>query len=624
MRWWVAATCLAGTLGCNGLAKDDPMSRLPTPTASKLDAGVAITTTGEDAAPPTAGQDAGTASAVVPEAAAKLGLCATPPALSPALRLAPVDPGQKFVRCGTYGPERGWQVTLSPAGRFLAAQTSAGTVRLIDVQQWREVVQLASPVGRLDAVAFSPDGQHLATLSAEAGEVTLWRTSDGNLERSWALTPASTIDATRSSLAFSSDGRMLATSLGDNQHPSDNPVTLAVIDTQGPPAIQTPEVDPEDMGFGMAISSMRFVGNDAMLLFEGAFEVGNSPGSLRLSLYRAPSGPEIELYSAYGRGFNGYAASPDGQLVVFASSSFPGAGLYVVRASTGAVIASDTTFGGAVLGFTPEGAAFYVRQGNVVSSLGAQTLQPVGSFPLASDAVFRAVAPNGDLVTTNASSTSWWDPATGAVTRTLSFAADQIVWSQDGALEIVTGGGALFQAFRTADGSALCSAPAGSPSITYLTSSPNGTQLAYAYDDGTIEVGSAVAPTGTTRFKTNTPTITDLALSEDGARVAVNGTVPSGTGTPANAPTMIYDVATGTVLRQLDLPYDEVTASVLSSDGSKYALGVVDATTFANRARAIDVDSGQVLLDLQPSSIAGYDAPDIFSWDGSELAVASD
>lgn len=626
MRWWFAVACLAGALGCNGLDTKEPPGLTTTRTTLAPDGGAAPMSTDRDAVAAPMDNDAGApaGSAEVPEAPAKLDLCATPPVLSPALRLAPVDPGQRYVRCGTYGPELGWHVTLSPAGRFLAAQTSAGTVRLIDVQQWREVVQLASPVGRLDAVAFSPDGQHLATLSAEAGEVTLWRTSDGDLERSWALTPASTIDATRSSLAFSSDGRTLATSLGDNPDPHDDSIMLQVIDTAGPAAIQTPQVDPENMALGMAFPAMKFVGNDAMLLVQAGYQVGNSPGSTRLSLYRAPSGPEIALYDAYSRDFDGYAVSPDGQLIAFASGAFPGSGLYVVRAATGETIASDTTFGGSVLGFAPDRTAFYVQQGDVVLSLAAKTLEPLGSFPLAADAVFRAIAPNGDLVTTSASSTSWWDPATGAVTRTLPFAIDQIVWSQDGALEIVTGGGALFQAFRTADGTALCSAPAASPAIRYVATSPASTQIGYAYDDGTVEVESATAPTGATRFKANTPAITDLALSDDGTRVAVNGTTPSGNDTPTNAPTTIYDVATGSVLQQLNLPYYEVTASVLSTDGKKYALGVVDATTFANRARAIDVDSGQVLLDLQPSSLAGYDVPDVFNVDGSELAVASE
>ena len=95
------------------------------------------------------------------------------------MTLAPPAPGQQYLRCASLGPEQGWDVTPSPSGDRLAARTAAGTVRLISTVSWTEVAQLASPVGELDAVAFSPDGTTLATVSSEMGEVTLWRASDG-------------------------------------------------------------------------------------------------------------------------------------------------------------------------------------------------------------------------------------------------------------------------------------------------------------------------------------------------------------------------------------------------------------------------------------------------------------
>ncbi len=134
--------------------------------------------------------------------------------LGTALTLAPAAPGQAYVRCGSLGPEQGWTVTPSPTGDRLAAITAAGTVRLISTATWTEIAQLASPVGELDAVAFSPDGTRLATLSSEMGEVTLWRASDGAFQSAFAGPPATTLDAVASSLAFSPDGQKLATSLG--------------------------------------------------------------------------------------------------------------------------------------------------------------------------------------------------------------------------------------------------------------------------------------------------------------------------------------------------------------------------------------------------------------------------
>ena len=59
-----------------------------------------------------------------------------------------------------------------PRRRALAARTGLGTVRLIATDGWREVTEIVSPIGRLDAAAFSPDSTQLAVMSAEAGAIT--------------------------------------------------------------------------------------------------------------------------------------------------------------------------------------------------------------------------------------------------------------------------------------------------------------------------------------------------------------------------------------------------------------------------------------------------------------------
>jgi hypothetical protein len=107
--------------------------------------------------------------------------------LSPSFELAPSAPGQNYVRCQTLGPEAGWQeIAIAADGQHVAARTGAGTVRLIATNPWHEVAQIASPLGVLDAMAFAPDGQLLAVLSAEMGEVSVWRSGDGTRVASFA------------------------------------------------------------------------------------------------------------------------------------------------------------------------------------------------------------------------------------------------------------------------------------------------------------------------------------------------------------------------------------------------------------------------------------------------------
>ena len=246
------------------------------------------------------------------------------------LTLAPAAPGQAYVRCGTLGPEQGWTVTPSPTGDRLAAITAAGTVRLISTTTWTEVAQLASPVGELDAVAFSPDGTRLATLSSEMGEVTLWRASDGALQTSFAGPPASTLDTIASWLAFSPDGLKLATSLGtvidlttgartswrtgapDTTALQPNPENLNGVDEGGSPLL-------------------RFTAGDARLFVVTRYQIGNSPPSIRLELRDPTTGAQTVLFDAYERGLRGYAISDDGRYIARGATEEAGVGAVTVR-----------------------------------------------------------------------------------------------------------------------------------------------------------------------------------------------------------------------------------------------------------------------------------------------------
>jgi WD40 repeat protein len=562
-----------------------------------------------------------------PEQPPAMAHCAGPPLeLTGALRLAPVDPAQAYVRCGSHGPEGSWQVTLSPKGHFLAARTAAGTVRLIDVDGWREVTQLASPVGRLDAVAFSPDGAHLATVSAEMGEVSLWRTVDGGLERSWALAPASTIDAWASALAFSSDGRRLATSLGSNSDPHDLPVSFQIIDITESPTIATAKVNPQSMDFGVAVAAIAFVANDTKLFVDTRYQVGNSNGTQRLSLIDVESNRETVLFNAYNDYLDGYAASPDGQTVAFeATAGVIGAGfqpgLTVVSTASGQAVTTDPTFRGRVLAFSPDGGGLYVQQADVVTTLDALTLRPTGSFSWGTEPAFRGIAPNGNLVAATADATSWWEAATGAVTRTLSFAADAITWSRDGSLEVASARGSLFHAFRAADGMELCAPPSATNAVTTLGMSPLGRAVAYGYDDGTVEVARVDGSAPSRRFASATGLVRALAPSDDGLRVAVRGTPPTGSGTP---PLTIFDSGTGAALIPVASAAYDYSSGVMSPDGRSFAYATYDPTLLMWGVRAIDVATGRVLLDLPPPGMSKYATADRFNFDSTELAVATE
>ncbi len=420
--------------------------------------------------------------------------------LSPSFELAPSAPGQSYVRCQTLGPEADWQeVAIASDGQHIAARTGAGTVRLIATSPWHEVAQIASPLGVLDAAAFTPDGQALAVLSAEMGEVTVWRASDGTRIAAFAAPPASTIDATASSLAYSLDGTRLATSLG------------ALIDATGAvtswktgaPIATSLVLNPENLDLGEAIPELSFTAGDSTLFVDTAYQIGNSPPSTRLELRVAATGQQTVLFDLFSRALSGYALSSDRRKLALAITDegsvggFP-PGLAIHDAVSGATLVADPSFTGTVLGFSRDGTELFTESDTIVSALSTADLHTLSQFSWPEGTVFLGVSPAGDVVGTNLTqptggSTTWFDPATGATARAVAYPLQQIVWTPDGQLGAGTGDPAvLFHVWHEPDGAALCAPGLRGPAPPALAAlgtfdDPAQTPTATS-DDGTIVV----------------------------------------------------------------------------------------------------------------------------------------
>ncbi|MCB0212012.1 MAG: WD40 repeat domain-containing protein [Anaerolineae bacterium] len=109
-----------------------------------------------------------------------------------------------------------WSVAFSPDGQILATGNQNNHIQLWDVQSgelldsWQQPTNSSDPksVGKgALAVAFSPDGQHLA--SAGVDTVWLWDVTDGSL--------LLTIPNRESEVTFSPDGQLLATRSQEGQ-----------------------------------------------------------------------------------------------------------------------------------------------------------------------------------------------------------------------------------------------------------------------------------------------------------------------------------------------------------------------------------------------------------------------
>ena len=113
-----------------------------------------------------------------------------------------------------------WAVALTPDGAVLAAGCHDGTVRLFDAETGASRGELPHPNQAVNAVAFSPDGNTLATAGGDIGrdiilrpgprpkdhnDVRLWDWKAGTKRVSWVGHPEAVL-----ALAYSPDGKRLA------------------------------------------------------------------------------------------------------------------------------------------------------------------------------------------------------------------------------------------------------------------------------------------------------------------------------------------------------------------------------------------------------------------------------
>ena len=413
-------------------------------------------------------------------------------------------------------PDEVTDIAFSPDGRFLATTSLEGTSRIWDVETgWHLKVMKGRDLFDTTSVAFSPDGRMIATGHGNAietrasfrfsGSARIWDVAAGRLQkvlgkrsrdvRAVAISPDGRMIATGygrtipaatgflssgsvriwdidaggrelalggrwdsvTSVAFSSDGRMLAAGLNNN--------TARIWDLAG-------GREPKVIGdHSEGVTAVAFSPNGRLL----ATASGAWDSTARI--WDISSGQELEVIEGHSKGIDSIAFSPDGRLLATASRDgtarlwdpATGRELEVLEEHTTAVIGVSFSPDGRLLATTSwdntarlwdvaTGRQLQVLEGHLANVYGA------------------AFSPDGRTVATASDTARLWDVTTGRELKVLeghSAIVDSIAFSPDGRTVATAArdntariwdaatGRELATLIRLADGSWLQLTPAG-------------------------------------------------------------------------------------------------------------------------------------------------------------------
>jgi WD40 repeat protein/serine/threonine protein kinase len=494
-------------------------------------------------------------------------------------------------------------VAFSPEGEILATGTGAfwetveratqdGELALWDARSGRHLRTLRGHAGSVHHVAFAPDGGRLASAGSD-GQVRVWDPATGDL-----MLDLHGHDGVVMGVAYRSDGRRLASAGLDG--------TLRVWDARrGDPLVTVREP-------GEKFLAVAFSPDGRRLAAAGR--------SWAVTVWDADTGLRLGMYRGHDREAIGVAFSPDGRRL--ASAGFDGL-VRVWDATRGQEALTLEGFNDPItaVAIDPRGCTVATAdEGGPARLWSVDTGRPGPALDAASGP-HSAVAfhPDGSLLATGSRCSGLvelWDAATGRRVQPLDSGCERITavaFSPDGTVLASGSADGSVALWDVPAGRLRASFVAGSLPVTALAFHPDSRRLAASTSDakdskaaGQVVIRDLVSGRTALILRGHRAGISDIAFSPDGRLLATASW---------DRTVALWDSSSGVRERAFEIRGLIVWAVAFSPDGRR-----VVAADNIGRMTLWDVESGYEVLTLRGHTDRIYDLA--FSAGGRLLATA--